>query len=119
MRKLSEVVELVECFYTHLHPKLELICNEKMKVDQTVGKEALEASLQLFQSLAEKDFTAENIKAKLIEIITQKSWKNGQLLWPLRAALTGVEASPGAFEVAEVLGKEESIKRITTALKLF
>lgn len=119
MKKLSEITELVECFYTHLHPRLELICNEKMKVDQSIGKEALEASLQLLKSLNEKDFSAENIKAKLIEIITQKGWKNGQLLWPLRAALTGAEASPGAFEVAEVLGKEESVRRLESAVTMF
>jgi len=42
--------------------------------------------------------------------------KNGQLLWPLRAALTGSQFSPGAFEVAAVLGKPESLKRIKIAL---
>ena len=39
-------------------------------------------------------------------------WKNGQLLWPLRVALTGTQYSPGAFEMLWTLGKEESIKRI-------
>ncbi len=38
--------------------------------------------------------------------------KKGQLLWPLRAALTGREYSPGAFEVAEVLGKDLTMKRL-------
>jgi glutamyl-tRNA synthetase len=47
--------------------------------------------------------------------MVQKNVKLGQLLWPLRALLTGREYSPGAVEVAEVLGKEETLKRLTSA----
>ena len=45
-------------------------------------------------------------------------WGRGELLWPLRVALSGKEASPGPFEIMEVLGKEESIKRIKHALEV-
>src|SRR3989338_5805854 len=41
----------------------------------------------------------------------------GDFLWPLRVALTGVQHSPSPFEVAWVLGKEESLKRLEKALK--
>ncbi len=44
-----------------------------------------------------------------------KNLKLGQLLWPLRALLTGREYSPGAVEVAEVLGKEETMRRLGKA----
>jgi len=40
----------------------------------------------------------------------------GRVLWPLRVALTGRKASPGPFEVAEILGKEKSLKRLQEAL---
>ncbi len=40
----------------------------------------------------------------------------GDLLWPLRAALSGKQASPGPFEILEVLGKKESLKRIEIAI---
>lgn len=41
----------------------------------------------------------------------------GEVLWPLRVALSGRKASPGPFEIMEVLGKEETIKRIDFALE--
>jgi glutamyl/glutaminyl-tRNA synthetase len=41
----------------------------------------------------------------------------GEVLWPLRAALSGRTASPGPFEIIEVLGKEKTIARIEIALK--
>ncbi|MEK7062168.1 MAG: glutamate--tRNA ligase [Patescibacteria group bacterium] len=40
----------------------------------------------------------------------------GDLLWPLRMALSGKQASPGPFEILEVLGKKESLERIKIAI---
>ncbi|OGG39918.1 glutamate--tRNA ligase [Candidatus Jorgensenbacteria bacterium GWA1_49_17] len=41
----------------------------------------------------------------------------GEVLWPLRAALSGQTASPGPLEILDVLGKTESLKRINWAIK--
>jgi glutamyl-tRNA synthetase len=41
----------------------------------------------------------------------------GEVLWPLRVALSGQVASPGPFEIMETLGREESLKRIEIAIK--
>ena len=47
----------------------------------------------------------------------EQGLKNGQLLWPLRVALTGTEQSPGgAIELIEIFGKSESINRINEAI---
>ena len=43
----------------------------------------------------------------------------GRLLWPLRAALSGKKASPGPFEIMEILGIKESLKRLKSAKELF
>jgi len=40
------------------------------------------------------------------------------MLWPMRAALSGKKASPGPFEIAEVLGKKTTIKRIEKAIEI-
>jgi glutamyl/glutaminyl-tRNA synthetase len=37
------------------------------------------------------------------------------LLWPLRVALSGKDASASPFEIAEILGKEKTLKRIADA----
>ena len=60
------------------------------------------------------DFNSENLE-KLIMPLTEV-YGRGELLWPLRAALSGQKASPGPFEIMEVLGKEETIKRINAAI---
>ena len=39
----------------------------------------------------------------------------GEVLWPLRVAVSGLQASPGHFEIIEVLGKADAITRIETA----
>ena len=46
-------------------------------------------------------------------VVEKLEVKNGQILWPLRVALTGEKFSPGVWEVASVLGKEESLSRIS------
>ena len=48
----------------------------------------------------------------------KKDCKNGYVLWPIRTALSGKQMTPaGATEILEVLGKEESIKRIQAAIE--
>ena len=41
----------------------------------------------------------------------------GKVLWPLRIALTGLAASPGPFDIIEILGRDESISRLKRALE--
>jgi glutamyl-tRNA synthetase len=68
--------------------------------------------LQNFSSLG----SIEEIQSGLIAFIAQKGLKNGQVLWPMRVALTGEQFSPGVFEVIWVLGKEECLKRLKNGL---
>ena len=117
IRFLEEAPELLAWFFDYQVPSTDLILNEKMKVDATLGKMVLEKSLELLE--AEDDFSEESLKNKFMELISELSLKNGQVLWPVRAALTGKKFSPGAFEVASCLGKEESLRRIREAIKNF
>ena len=50
--------------------------------------------------------------------LSTKKHGSGELLWPLRVALTGQKASPSPFEIAEILGKEKTLKRIQQAENL-
>lgn len=54
----------------------------------------------------------DQLKNAMIPKIAEAGKKNGQILWPLRVALTGKEFSPGAFEMTEILGLEKAIARI-------
>ncbi len=116
LKKLSDIWENIEFFYIKKEAGKDLICNEKMKVTSEIAKQAIEATIEIFENLLE--FTEEKIKEKLVEKIQELGWKNWQMLWPLRAALTGEQFSPGAFEVAVIFGKEESIKRLKESMKV-
>ncbi len=61
------------------------------------------------------DFSETSLHDTLFAVCDEKDLKKGQLLWPLRAVLTGLPFSPGAFEVAAALGKEKTIARLKTA----
>jgi glutamyl-tRNA synthetase len=61
-------------------------------------------------------FVKSDLEAKVGEWIKEKGYSNGIVLWPLRVALSGHEKSPGPYEIAEVLGKEEVVRRIDQAL---
>jgi len=92
-----------------------ILTHEKMKVDYATAQKSLETAQKHLSSMKNFD-SEENIKNILLNVITELGYKNGQVLWPLRAALTGEEFSPGVFEVAWVLGKDESLIRIKNAL---
>jgi glutamyl-tRNA synthetase len=119
LKKLSEIEDNIKFFYEEIPASKDLVCNPKMKVDEDTAKLALEKSIEVFLLIKEENFNSETLKEKLIEKIKELGLKNGQMLWPIRSALTGVPFSPGAFEVAEVLGKQESLNRLEKTLKNF
>ncbi len=55
------------------------------------------------------------IEAAVREIAEEEALKLGKVAQPLRAALTGSTVSPGIFEVAAVLGRDESLARLADA----
>jgi glutamyl/glutaminyl-tRNA synthetase len=75
----------------------------------------LEKSREVLENISDENWTRENLEKNLMDAAGEK---RGELLWPLRAALTGAQKSPSPFEVAWVLGKTETIKKITKALSL-
>lgn len=95
---------------------IALFRNKKMKTDEVVAKEALLSAAEVLKNVS--DWTNENLFAALKELAEAKGFKNGQILYPVRIALSGKETTPGgATELAVVLGKEETLKRMTIALE--
>ena len=84
------------------------------KSDKERTQKALELSLKAVEDL--KKTTLDETEFALRNAADNNDLKAGELLWAVRVALTGEEASPGVFELLEVLGKEESVKRIKVAL---
>jgi glutamyl-tRNA synthetase len=78
-------------------------------------QEARQLLGELGGSLAGEDWRAAALETRLRGFVTEKGLKLGAVAQPLRAALTGSTASPGIFEVMEVLGRDETLGRIADA----
>ncbi len=94
----------------------EMLIWKKSSKERTV--ELLSLLQQKLSDIQETDFTGEQLQETLMAWIDSENLGRGDTLWPLRVAMTGLEHSPGPFEVASVLGKEESVRRIELALQM-
>ncbi|MFH0776184.1 MAG: glutamate--tRNA ligase [Patescibacteria group bacterium] len=114
LKFLGEANDFLAYFFGEIDVPLELLENPKMKVDREVARDALAKSLPVLEKI--ENWTAEEVQKELLALVEKLGWKNGQLLWPLRAALTGQKFSPGVWEMADTLGRAESLSRIRKAL---
>src|SRR3990167_2671098 len=78
-------------------------------------REALTKSEKILSDLNDLEWSKKEILEKIL--LEAAGERKGDLLWPLRVALTGAERSPSPFEIAWVLGKEESLKRLENSIK--
>lgn len=96
----------------------DLYMHKKMKTDKENSLASLKKVLELFSGMNE-NWTNDYIYESLMALVNEMGVKNGIILWPVRTALSGKPSSPcGASELAELLGKEESIKRIKKGIAL-
>ena len=119
LRKLSEFKELTDFFFeTPTDTQTELLINPKMKIPDL---ETVKKWLELSKAILEKqkwDFESiDQIKEIFIAEIKAAEMKNGQVLWPVRVALSMKKFSPGALELLYILWREKSIQRISKVLK--
>jgi glutamyl-tRNA synthetase len=91
----------------------ELLVRKKSNKEQTISNlQLIEKEINNFT-----DFSKEGLEKYFLEFIKGRGLSNGEVLWPLRVALTGQEKSPTPFEVAEIQGKEKVLKRIGEAIE--
>jgi len=115
MKKLSEITELTKfLFGDDLAYDANLLLWKKLTKEEV--RKNLETAKDFISQLKAKDFTKEKLEDKLKALIAEKGIGTGDMLWPLRVALTGQKASPGPFEVAAVLGQEKALARLERAL---
>ena len=101
IRFLAELPEYDIDIYTH----------KKMKTDPEISLKALKLALPALEAL--EDFSEENVKAVLMELAQKNEMKTGQIMWPVRIAISGLQSTPGgATEIAYLLGKDETLRRM-------
>ena len=79
------------------------------------GVECLKAAREALAGA--EPFTVENVEAALREVVERRGVKSGKVFQPVRVAIAGTTVSPGIFESVVLLGKDETLARIDTALE--
>lgn len=99
-------------FIDELHDySINLFVHKKMKTNLENSLDILKIILPNLENLS--PWSEENIKKTLMDIANKFGLKTGQVFWPTRIALSGKESTPcGATEIAEMIGKKETIRRI-------
>lgn len=89
--------------------------NQKQKTDEATAKEILPLVRKAFAEVEQWD--NEHLYGALVQLAQQQGVKNGKVLWPARIALTGLAATPGgASEIAELLGRDETLRRLDRSI---
>lgn len=115
LTKLSDFPALAEFFY--VAPKdysSDLLPSKKQSCGAAL--ESLRFATDVLQGAI--DWSHDGVEHALRQAITARDLKAGDVLWPIRAALTGLPASPGTFDVLAILGRDESLARIAYAISL-
>lgn len=88
MKRFNEFIDLTKFFYSNADIRTDLLINLKMKIETLdFARESLELAQRILMNSC--DFSSiEGIKDPLIEAIAKAELKNGQVLWPLRVALS-------------------------------
>ena len=95
----------------------EMYCHKKMKTDKASSLKVLKELLPVLEGA--DDYTNDALYTLLTEFASSHEYKNGYVLWPVRTALSGKQMTPaGATEILELLGKEESLKRIKKGIEM-
>ena len=94
-----------------------MYCHKKMKTNEETSLEVLKDVLPLLES--QEDYSNDALYAVLKKYVDEKGCKIGYVMWPVRTAVSGKQNTPGgATEIMEVLGREESVRRIRRGIEL-
>jgi glutamyl-tRNA synthetase len=113
--RAKTLVELLE--------RAEFCLREDIEIDPKAAEKHLAHAdprplRELRDQLADlADWNAASIQQAFDQVMTRHGLKLGKLAQPVRVALTGVTASPGIFEVADLLGRRRTLKRLEQALE--
>ncbi len=116
LKKLSDLPDLVSYFFND--PEFDPAILPWKKQDAKDAKMQLQNIFTIFEGIDEKHFNKEHMEKEAFKYIKKNNYKNGNVLWPLRVALSGREKSPGPFEIAQVLGRKSTLERIKKAIEL-
>ena len=115
LETLTQIEEKVSFFNEMPEYSLELYAHKKMKTSPEAALPVLERALPALAAV--EDFSNDALYAALCALAEELELKNGQVLWPVRVAISGTAVTPGgATELAEILGKEQTLARMEKSI---
>ncbi|MCF0107195.1 MAG: glutamate--tRNA ligase [Holdemanella sp.] len=113
---IDEVNPLVDFFDTLVDYDLEMYKHKKMKTTKENSIEPLKEAYKALEAI--EDFSdMQAIQDALMALPAKMELKNGRVLWPVRTAVSGKQSTPGgATEIAHIIGKEETLRRIQVGI---
>jgi glutamyl-tRNA synthetase len=115
---LSDIPSKIGFFNELVDYDLNIYVHKKMKTTLENSLESLREALPVFEDISADTWNETTIHDELMKLIEKLAIKNGQMFWPVRTALSGWEVTPGgALEIADILGKEESLKRLKIGIE--
>ena len=113
----SEIPDKINFLEEFTEYSLDLYFHKKMKTDVEIAKKVLPI---VREKIASSDtFTFDSVHDICMETVNELQMKNGQVFWCVRVAISGKESTPGGvMEIAELLGKEETLRRLDYSIQL-
>ncbi len=110
---LKDFEELTDFFYRNITVDQNLLTKKSTREEV---RAQLTETINAVKTIEEKDWTHENIEEKGRSLAIEKEWKPSQYFMMLRVAMTGKSVTPPLFETMEVLGRDETLARLASAL---
>ena len=112
---LDDIPELLGFFESVPQYDISMYSHKKMKTTPELSLTVLQEALPVLTQA--EDFSNDALFELLKNFAAERGLKNGQVMWPIRTAVSGKESTPGgATQLLEILGKDESLARIRAAV---
>lgn len=111
-----DIREQIDFFEELPEYDIAMYTHKKMKTDAEKSLQVLQEVLVLLEK--QEDYSNDALFALLKQYVDEKGFKVGYVMWPIRTAVSGKQSTPGgATEIMEIIGKEESLKRIRKGIE--
>ena len=111
-----DIAEHVDFFEELPQYDVAMYTHKKMKTNTESALLVLKDVLPILE--AQEDYSNDALYGLLSNFAAERGYKNGYVLWPIRTALSGLQSTPGgATELMEIIGREETVKRVEDAIK--
>ena len=113
---LLDIADQIDFFEEMPEYSADMYVHKKMKTTKENSLETLKEVLPILE--AQNDFSNDALFEALSKYVADKGVKTGFVMWPIRTAVSGKQMTPaGATEIMEIIGKEETLRRVNAAIE--